>query len=64
MRYRFQELHGHLPTPADEKELWILRNNYLPQLGFIDLSFLDDSMIEQVLLQPAPSPFLSQTPVS
>jgi hypothetical protein len=48
VRYRFQELHGHLPTPADEKELWILRNNYLPQLGFIDLSFLDDSMIEQV----------------
>ncbi|GAB5591324.1 E1 ubiquitin-activating protein aos1 [Umbelopsis nana] len=48
LRYRFQELHGHLPSSKDEAELWNLRNVYLPQLGFTDLSFLDDSMIEQV----------------
>jgi hypothetical protein len=46
VRYRFQESHGHLPTAADEQELGTLRNEYLPQLGFKDLSFLDDSMIE------------------
>ncbi|KAH8556118.1 SUMO-activating enzyme subunit 1-like protein [Umbelopsis sp. PMI_123] len=52
LRYRFQESHGHLPTAADEQELGTLRNEYLPQLGFKDLSFLDDSMIE-ILAQTA-----------
>ncbi|KAG2186389.1 hypothetical protein INT43_002827 [Umbelopsis isabellina] len=52
LRYQFQEVHNRLPSPADEAELCQLRDQYLMQLGFADLSFLDNSMIE-ILAQTA-----------